>query len=126
MSLIHLQINLGVCQENPSTTAGTIRILENLQQYVPNKDGNLLKLVVFGDGFSCERHNDAHMARSNRATDFDKLQGLEPQVQEFHKRMLLMQVNKNLYVTLELLLSCCAHLEAKSNLYVENFQFQTY
>jgi hypothetical protein len=69
--------------------------VKNLQQYVPNKDGNLLKLVVFGDGLSCERHNDAHMARSNGATDLDKLQGLEPQVQEFHKRMLLMEVNKN-------------------------------
>ena len=66
------------------------------------------------------------MARSNGATDLDKLQGLEPQVQEFHKRMLLMEINKNFYVTLELLLSCCGHLEAKSNLYVENFQFQAY
>ena len=91
-SLFSLQINLGVCQENPSTTAGTIAILENLQQYIPRTEEDDLPVITYGDGLSCERHNDVHMARSNGATVLDKLQGLQSQVQEFHKRMLLMQV----------------------------------
>nr|XP_022309155.1 uncharacterized protein LOC111114903 [Crassostrea virginica] len=84
-------INLGVCQENPSTAAGTIQILENLHQYVPTHEDRVHQILCFGDGLSCERHNDAHMSRSNGETMIDRLQGLQPQVQEFHKRMLLMQ-----------------------------------
>ena len=60
-----MQVNLGVCQENPSTVAGTIRIMEQLQQYVPTHEEQIFQLLCFGDGLSCERHNDAHMARSN-------------------------------------------------------------
>ena len=82
-----MQVNLGVCQENPSTVAGTIRIMEQLQQYVPKHEEQIFQLLCFGDGLSCERHNDAHMARSNGESLFSKLQGLQPQVQEFLKRM---------------------------------------
>ncbi|XP_061162619.1 uncharacterized protein LOC133171838 [Saccostrea echinata] len=84
-------INLGVCQENPSTTTGTIKIMEQLHEYVPRQGDELFQLICFGDGLSCERHNDAHMARSNGESMLSRLQGLQPQVQEFHKRMLLMQ-----------------------------------
>uniref|UniRef100_A0A8W8ILQ2 DUF6589 domain-containing protein n=1 Tax=Magallana gigas TaxID=29159 RepID=A0A8W8ILQ2_MAGGI len=87
-------INLGVCQENPSTTTGTIKIMEQLHEYVPRQGDDLFQLVCFGDGLSCERHNDAHMARSNGESRLSKLQGLQPQVQEFHKRMLHMQICK--------------------------------
>lgn len=87
-----MYINLGVCQENPSTTTGTIKIMEQLHEYVPRQGDDLFQLVCFGDGLSCERHNDAHMARSNGESRLSKLQGLQPQVQEFHKRMLHMQV----------------------------------
>ena len=82
-----------MCQENPSTAAGTIQILENLHQYVPTHEERVHQILCFGDGLSCERHNDAHMSMSNGETMIDRLQGLQPQVQEFHKRMLLMQVN---------------------------------
>ena len=37
-----MQVNLGVCQENPSTVAGTIRSREQLQQYEEN-----ITVVVF-------------------------------------------------------------------------------
>lgn len=87
-----MQINLGVCQENPSTTTGTIKIMEQLHEYVPRQGDDLFQLVCFGDGLSCERHNDAHMARSNGESRLSKLQGLQPQVQEFLKRMQHMQV----------------------------------
>ena len=90
----YFQINLGVFQEDPSTVAGTINILSGLHAYVPiTPDHNVLKIVCYGDGLSCERHNDAHKARANGATPADRLEGLEPAAQEFHKRMLLMQVN---------------------------------
>jgi glutathione synthase/RimK-type ligase-like ATP-grasp enzyme len=64
-----MQINLGVCQKNPSTAAGTIiKILEHLQEYVPQHEDDIFQLICFGDGLSCERHNDAHMGRSNATT----------------------------------------------------------
>lgn len=66
--------------------------MEQLHEYVPRQGNDLFQLVCFGDGLSCERHNDAHMARSNGESRLSKLQGLQPQVQEFHKRMLHMQV----------------------------------
>ena len=51
-----------------------------------------MKLITWGDGLSCERHVDAQNARANAETPLDRLEGLEPSPQEFHKRMLLMQV----------------------------------
>ncbi|XP_061167991.1 uncharacterized protein LOC133176943 [Saccostrea echinata] len=90
-------ISLGVCQENPSTAASTIMILENLHQYVPVHEDRTHEILCFGDGLSCERHNDAYLSRSNGESVMDRLQGLQPQVQEFHKRMLLMPDIMNLF-----------------------------
>lgn len=84
-----------MCHENPSTTEGTIRILERLHEYVPRQENRLFPLICYGDGLSCERHNDAHMARANAGSPLEGLQGLQPVAQEFHKRMLLMQVEKH-------------------------------
>lgn len=77
-----------------TTTEGTIRILERLHEYVPRQENLLFPLICNGDGLSCERHTDAHMARANAGTPLEGLQGLQPVAQEFHKRMLLMQVEK--------------------------------
>uniref|UniRef100_K1R5V6 Protein YNG1 n=1 Tax=Magallana gigas TaxID=29159 RepID=K1R5V6_MAGGI len=90
-------IDIGVCQENPSTTEGTIRILERLHEYVPRQENLLFPLICYGDGLSCERHNDAHMARANAGTPLEGLQGLQPVAQEFHKRMLLMQDTMDIF-----------------------------
>ena len=80
-------------QENPASTAGAIAILTKLQNYIPAiDDDNPLTTLVYGDALSCERHNDAHNARVNSATSKQRLEGVEPSPQEFHKRMLLMQV----------------------------------
>ncbi|CAC5393732.1 unnamed protein product [Mytilus coruscus] len=87
-------INLGIIQENPSSTAGTIAILQKLHTYVPISNAKLNTCVVYGDGLTCERHNDAHNARAGGRTAEDRLEGLEPCPQEFHKRMLLLQKNK--------------------------------
>jgi hypothetical protein len=47
--------------------------------------------LVYGDGFSCERGNDAHKARANGLDPWEKLEGCQPAAQEFHKEMLLLQ-----------------------------------
>ena len=84
-------INLGVFNENPSSTQGAIGIYQRLQKYVPEIDGKLQTAIVYGDGLSCERGNDAHLARCNGLNPTERLEGLEPGVQEFHKEMLLLQ-----------------------------------
>lgn len=86
------QFNIGIMEENPSTVQGVVNILENLHTYVPASGDQVHTLICWGDGLSCERHVDAQNARANAATKTDRLQGLEPSPQEFHKRMLLMQV----------------------------------
>jgi hypothetical protein len=63
-----------------------------LQQYIPRTEEDVLPVITYGDDLSCERLNDALMARSNGAIVLDRLQGLQTKVKEFHKRMLLMQV----------------------------------
>ncbi|CAC5390892.1 unnamed protein product [Mytilus coruscus] len=77
--------------ENPSSTAGTIAILEKLHKYVPISNAKLNTCGVYGDGLTFERHNEAHNARAGGRTAEDRLEGLEPCPQEFHKRMLLLQ-----------------------------------
>ncbi|CAC5382825.1 unnamed protein product [Mytilus coruscus] len=61
---------------------------------VSNKTEQNQHQQVYGDGLTCERHNDAHNARTGGRTAEDRLEGLEPCPQEFHKRMLLLQTNK--------------------------------
>ena len=50
---VNLGVNLGVYQENPSMINGTIKILENLHQYVPKSGDNGFKLLCYGDGLLC-------------------------------------------------------------------------
>jgi hypothetical protein len=62
-----------VLDENPSSTAGVINIIEQLHKYVPKKaDGSPFKLITWVDRLSCERHVDAQNARANGADPFVK------------------------------------------------------
>lgn len=80
-------------QENPSSTAGVINIIEKLHEYVPKgQDDSLHTIPCHGDQLSIERHVDAQRARSGAATPEERLEGLEPSPQEFHKQMLILQV----------------------------------
>ena len=47
--------------------------------------------MVYGDGLSCERGNDAYKARSNGLNPWERLEGCEPGIHEFHKELLLLQ-----------------------------------
>lgn len=47
--------------------------------------------VVFGNELSYERRNNAQNARANGLNPIERLEGLEPTVQEFHKETILLQ-----------------------------------
>lgn len=91
--------------EDPSSTQGAIGIYAKLHQYVPVLDGKPYTTVVYGDGLSCERGNDAQCARTNGLTPTERLDGLEPAAQEFYKEMILLQ---DLYDDLYSFKSCAA------------------
>lgn len=55
---------------------GAIGIYEHLQQYVPNINSKPYTTLVYGDGLSCERGNDAHRARANGLNEWERLKGL--------------------------------------------------
>ncbi len=67
-----LQINVGVIQENPASTAGAIRILDKLHEYVPiRSDGSLYTVLCHGDELTVERQRDAKLARACSASVSD-------------------------------------------------------
>ncbi|CAC5386074.1 unnamed protein product [Mytilus coruscus] len=84
-------INLGVFDVDPSSTQGAITIYENLQKYIQSIQDKPYTAIVYGDGLSCERGNDAHRARVNGLNPWERLEGCEPAVQKFHKEMILLQ-----------------------------------
>ena len=87
-----MKINLGVFNENPSTTQGAIGIYKKLMDYVPDVNGKPYTTIVFGDQLSCERGSSALEAMSNGETPRERLEALQPSGQEMHKEMLLLQV----------------------------------
>ncbi len=91
-------INLGVVDADPSSTAGTIHIMTHLQDYVPLVGDQVHRLPCNGDGLSVERMIHAQRARVRGHTLLDRLGGLVPTPQEFHKEGILLQVVRyNLY-----------------------------
>ena len=66
--------------------------MEHLQQYVPSIGNKLHKIPTHGDGLSIERMRDSKIVRAPSETAIDRLEGLEPVPQEWHKRALVMQV----------------------------------
>ena len=70
-------------------------IMASYHHYVPSKlDGNPLVVPLFCDGLSCERGHDAQMARAHARSRWDRLEGLQPVIQEWHRRQLQMEVSK--------------------------------
>ncbi|KAK3102183.1 hypothetical protein FSP39_009426, partial [Pinctada imbricata] len=88
-------VTLGVLDKNESKITDMVDILGHYHQYVPTKDGIPVKTILYGDGLSCERVNDAQNARINAADVWDRLEGIEPAAQEWHKRAIILQA----YVT---------------------------
>jgi len=89
------QVNIGIIDANPSSTAGVIDIMAHLHRHVPRPDNNDDSLVVIpthGDSVAVERMIDAQRARAADLSPAERLQGLEPIPQEFHHRALMLQV----------------------------------
>ena len=90
------QVNLGVVEANPSSTAGTCEILDSLLGHVPSRqlpEGNrLITVPCHGDGLTVDRIAKAKKARTNHPDALFRYEGFEPVPQDFHKEMLLMQV----------------------------------
>ncbi|XP_030852129.1 uncharacterized protein LOC100893251 [Strongylocentrotus purpuratus] len=84
-------VTLGVVDADPGTTQGMIRVMENLQQYVPVVEGKPVPCLLNGDGLTIERILNAQRARSNGEEWDDRLEGLHACPQEFHKEMLHLQ-----------------------------------
>ena len=77
---------------NPSTTEGTIKIMEYLGKYVPHPVTGHLPILCNGDGLSIERMVHAKRGRANAGDMVPGLQHLVESPQEFHKEMILLQV----------------------------------
>ena len=84
-------INLGVDVEDPGTTAGAIQILRKKHKFVPTPNGVPYPIICYGDGGSVNVMKSAKRALSNEITPTDRLEGLIPQPQDFHKRGILLQ-----------------------------------
>ena len=76
-----LQVPLGIVQKDETKTAEVIE-----------SDGNPFLIILYCDGLSCERVDGAQKARINGGNPWHRLQMFEPCIQEWHKRLLHMQV----------------------------------
>ena len=72
-----------------------IDILENYKQYVPSDGkGDPVPIVLYCDGLSCERVDGAQKARINGADQWARLEMFEPGIQEWHRRLMYLQVTR--------------------------------
>ena len=73
-----------------------------IQMYVPQgPSGSLAHLICHVDGGAHECMADAQRASRGKHSRLGCLQGLVPNPQEFHKRMLLMKVSSNVHTGLK-------------------------
>ncbi|XP_070554960.1 uncharacterized protein [Ptychodera flava] len=85
-------VNLGVIQENPSSGKGVYAIMRRLCSYVPLKDdGNPWPIVCHGDQLSVERMLECQASVAASEHLSDRLLGLVPRPQEFHKQCIILQ-----------------------------------
>ena len=64
-----------------------------LHRYVPKRNAEVHVIPCHGDGLSAERMRDCQWHNSGGATAEDRLEGLIPVPQDFHKRMILLQAS---------------------------------
>jgi hypothetical protein len=89
------QINLGVLDDNPSSTEGAIGIMDFLSTKVPlYPDGKPYPIITHCDCGAFERMLGGRKVRAADRGPVRKLLGIEPSAQEFHKRGLMLQVHQ--------------------------------
>ncbi|KAH3770683.1 hypothetical protein DPMN_171975 [Dreissena polymorpha] len=87
------KVNLGVVKENPATCKRVIEIMKYLNRYTPRDvEGTPWPIICHGDQLSVERMIECRIAMSSSALPGDRLEGLIPRPQNFHKRIVLLQV----------------------------------
>jgi hypothetical protein len=85
-------VPLGILHNDETKTKDMVEILESYHQYLPSKpNGDPVILPLYCDGLSCERTEGAQEARLNGADRWTRLEGLEPCIQEWHRRQLQLQ-----------------------------------
>ena len=63
--------------------------MDILHKYVPKKsEDEFFRIPVHGDGLSIERMRDTKAARAGSSTAACRFEGLEPEPQEFHRRVI--------------------------------------
>ena len=90
---LHIQVNFGIIDANPSNLAGVMEIMSTLQNYVPcDIYGKYRTVPTHGDALSVERMVDSQRALAADLSSKDRLDGLLAVPQEFHHRGLMLQV----------------------------------
>ena len=86
-----------------------IEIMESIQKYVPftidksiTLDGvpktDILETCLYGgDQLTCARARSAKRHRQDSATPLEKLDGLEPVVEDWHAKMCLFEVRSEIF-----------------------------
>lgn len=90
--LFFSQVNLGVVSSNPGSKTGLIKIMKFLHEYVPTVDEAPMPILCCADTPSVERMIHCRRDRNGGQTPAQRLEGLIPTPQEFHKEMFLLQV----------------------------------
>ncbi|KAH3826231.1 hypothetical protein DPMN_128127 [Dreissena polymorpha] len=73
--------------------------MDEYHKYVPvTPNGDPMTVILHADGLSVERGNNAQCARINANSQWQQLQGLTMNIQEWHKRCLLLQVSIQPYL----------------------------
>ena len=72
-----------------------LEIMDSLQKYVPDLQGETYPILCCGDGLSVERMVHCREARLNGSDPQKRFEGLVEAPQEFHKDMILLQVRRN-------------------------------
>ena len=94
---------IGVLNKDEATTAGMIDIMDHYKKYVPvDSDNNPMKFILYCDGLSCERMEGAQRARVNGADAMARLDMFEPAIQEWHRRLMFVQVYLSVCVVIYL------------------------
>ena len=91
------QLPLGVILKNENVGGEMIEIMEYCHQYVPSKtvDDNshfIQQLLIGGDQLTCERARNSQRHRRDAAFAVERLEALEPVVEDWHTKMCLFQV----------------------------------
>jgi hypothetical protein len=91
-------VPLGVLNKDEAKVVDMIDIMENYHKLVPRRGEEPVPTILYGDGLSCERANDARNARINADNPWARLEGIEPAIQEWHRRAIQMTVSRFIYL----------------------------